>query len=197
MKYPIIDLHCDLLEYLEIDPSRTVFDEDSACSFDQLRLGLVQIQVMAIFSPTINGSTKKGEKQVEIFQGITKEAFEPLGKVRKEVKKTSVIASIENGSVFCEEKETWETGKERLDRFFSKVAKLFSISLTWNTENRFGGGTYCDVGLKEDGKKLLDWMAKKNVAVDVSHACDRLIEEIFSYVEEKKYRIPVIATHSN
>lgn len=197
MKYPIIDLHCDLLEYLEIDSNRTPFDEDALCSFHQLRKGNVKVQVTAIFAPTGQDSWEKGAKQVALFESLVKDPFVSFQNSSAEKNVIHALAALENGSTFCSEKENIEEGILRLDRLFSQVKRLFSISLTWNGENRLGGGAFSTIGLKEDGKKVIDWMESKKIAIDISHASDALAEDIFSYLDIKGYALPVIATHSN
>ena len=71
------------------------------------------------------------------------------------------------------------------------------MSLTWNGENRFGGGDGAHIGLKEDGKRLLDWMDEKRIPVDLSHASDLLAHEIIEYIDKKNLSLPVLASHSN
>ena len=55
----IIDLHCDLLSYLETVPNADLFNkEEIGCSLPFLIEGNAGLQVMAIFT-----STGKGTKQ--------------------------------------------------------------------------------------------------------------------------------------
>ena len=69
--------------------------------------------------------------------------------------------------------------------------------MTWDGENRYGGGVGAKIGLKEDGKRLLEWMDSKQIAIDLSHASDYLIDDIFNTIDKKGYKIPVLASHSN
>ena len=70
------------------------------------------------------------------------------------------------------------------------------VSFTWNMENRFGGGALTTVGLKDDGKRLLEVLATNRIAVDLSHASDRLAYDIFNYIDKHKLDMKVIASHS-
>lgn len=181
MNFPIFDLHCDLLCYLANDPNRTAFDPGVRCSIPQLREGNVQFQVLPIFTTTEKGSAKLGLAQAEIYKKIAKEL--PC--------KTSL--AIENASSMCEEDEPLRVGLERIE----KLGPLFYISLTWNFENRFGGGAHTDVGLKQDGKDLVRFLDNKNIAIDLSHTSDALAYDLLNYMEKNSLKVPVIASHSN
>ena len=104
-------------------------------------------------------------------------------------------ASIENASGFCGEDEPLQKGLERFERFYQKAGKIAYISLTWNDENRFGGGNATDIGLKPDGLELLKWMKGKKIAIDLSHTSDRLARDILGAIE--KLGIIPVASHSN
>ena len=77
------------------------------------------------------------------------------------------------------------------------LGHLFYITTTWDGENRFGGGMGSSSGLKEDGKKLLQWLSEKRIAIDLSHTCDRYASEIIEYIDKENLEIPLIASHSN
>jgi microsomal dipeptidase-like Zn-dependent dipeptidase len=109
----------------------------------------------------------------------------------------SVSLVLENAHGICEESQDIQLGISHLERILSKLKNILYISLTWNLENRLGGGCGSTVGLKEDGKRLLEWMHKKRIAVDLSHASDFLIDDIFNFLEKKSLDIPVLASHSN
>jgi membrane dipeptidase len=175
----VADFHCDLLWYLSNDPKRTVMDAEAQASVPLLKQGGVAIQTFPIYTVTGSDSVKEGVKQFEIFDKLP-----DLGLKRR--------LAIENASSFCTEDEPLEQGLSRLEAWHQKYSIAY-ISLTWNQENRFGGGTETNVGLKEDGKKLLAWMSGKNIAVDLSHTSDALGEDIIQVIDQV---IP-IASHSN
>ena len=70
MQLPIIDLHCDLLLYLEGGKQRTACDLSARCAIPQLRDGNVRLQIMAIFAETGPDSSEKGWSQVLIYQEL-------------------------------------------------------------------------------------------------------------------------------
>lgn len=193
-----IDLHCDLLSYY-LHPDHE--GKDIGCSPEYLRQGNVGFQIMAIYSSTETGSTDYAAKQIEIYQKLLqRDNFYQvkagnIGELNSE--KTGIAASIENASCFTEENEPLENGLRRLEYFVSQISPIAYIGFTHHTENRFGGGNFSEIGLKEDGKILLDFLADKNIPVDFSHTSDALAYEILNYIDTKGYNTKILASHSN
>ncbi len=198
----IADLHCDLLYYL-LQPDSDINNDELGCSIPYLQQGKVKLQVMAIFAPTQINSHALGIRQSEIFYDlnvnedrlnvITKNDFKSLGKNEG----IGMIASIESASAFCDEKISLDEGFKNLERIISNVGEIFYVSLTHHPENRFGGGNYSTVGLKNDGKALLDYLDNKNIAVDFSHTSDQLAYDILNYLSKQRLNVSIIASHSN
>lgn len=194
---PIFDLHCDFPSFCALGPNRTPFDSVSRCSVQQLTAGNVKLQTMVIFSETKVYSVIFGEKAWESFLNLPKKYPQHFSFFNGELTdKISLIAAIENASVICSEDEPLQKGIHRLDQML-KQAPFFYISLTWNEENRFGGGAESSVGLKKDGIALLDHLSGKGIAIDLSHASDRLATDILNIIERKHFDLSVIASHSN
>ncbi len=201
MPVPIIDLHCDLLFYLEKQMQRSPYDLSARCSIPQLQQGDVKLQTMAIFTETRAGSKEKGYKQAKIYQQLPLQCPQEVEHYstnwKLDSKGTALLWAFENASGFCEEKEPFHEGLKRLETVIQEIAKPLYISLTWNTENRFGGGALTKIGLKEDGKRLLEELHQRHIAVDLSHASDALAYEILDFIEGKTLDISVMASHSN
>ncbi len=186
MSIPIHDLHCDLLLFLQEDPTRTPFNPLARCSIPQLLSGPVKRQVMAIFTETGESSSINARAQAHRFAAL-----------KKEIPEIHLLAAIENASGLANESESIQTCFDNLNDIMKATGGLVYISLTWNTENRFGGGAHTAIGLKEDGKRLLDFLSGKKIAVDFSHTSDALAYDILSYIDQKGLDILVIASHSN
>lgn len=201
MNFSIIDLHCDLLSYLEGHSQRTPYDLAARCAIPQLRQGAVKLQTLAIFTQTKPGSVQKGLNQVRLYQELPllcpKDLIHYSSQWNLQSSWIAILMAFENASGFCEENEPLQEGIKRLNHFIKEVAKPLYISLTWNTENRFGGGALTQAGLKEDGKHLLEELHHKQIAIDLSHASDALAYEILDYIEGQRLQIPVMASHSN
>lgn len=196
-----IDLHCDLLVYL-MNPHATIDDREIGCSLPFLKEGNVKLQVMAIFSPTMKGSTYFGNEQSRIFSELVQnDNFYLFNKIDDlnigNTNKTGIIAAIENASGFCEEDESLDQGFKNLEKIIEKTQKILYIGMTHHAENRFGGGNFSEAGLKDDGKVLIDYLADKNIVIDLAHTSDALAFGILDYIDKKSYKIPVFASHSN
>ena len=201
MKNFNIDLHCDLLCYL-LEPGSLIDDKELGCSLPYLKEGNVKLQVMAIYSATGDNSTVYGMKQSEIFSDLLQNEnyflFEGENyKKQENADKVGIIASIENASGFCGEEENLESGFKNLEAIIEKTQRILYLGITHHTENRFGGGNNSDAGLKDDGKVLLDYISEKNIAIDLAHTSDQLAYGIINYIDQRNYKIPIIASHSN
>jgi len=200
MTIPIIDLHCDLLFHLGVDNSRTPYDPEARCSVAQLKRGGVKLQTMAVFTETGPDSVRQGMHQVHLFQKLPENYPGDFQHFSNDWSLSSprinILMSIENASGFCDEREPLQEGFKRLKEIV-KGSRLLYVSLTWNTENRFGGGALSRIGLKEDGKLLLDELDGEQIALDLSHASDALANDAINYIEARSLNIPLIASHSN
>lgn len=196
---PVIDLHCDLLSYLIEKPGRSAFDPPSRASIPHLQQGSVAVQVLAIYTPA--GGYEATRKQLKHFIALQKDYplhveiyshDKPLS-----LPKVQILAAFENSAGLCRDTETVDVALSELEEMRKKLGPIAYISLTWDGENRYGGGVGAKVGLKEDGKRLLEWMDGKHIPIDVSHASDYLIDGILNTIDRKGYTLPVIASHSN
>ena len=206
MNFPIADMHCDLLSFMAKVPGADPFDKTQIpCAFPLMQEGGVKMQVMAIYTDVNPESMGLANLQAANFsdllqnQGDTVSFFDQdfLQNFKKK-SQIGIIASVENAAGFGHETATWPEIYRQFDSILEKVGRLAYISLTHHTENRFGGGNYTEgIGLKEDGKRLLDYMAGKRIPIDLSHTSDPLAEGILKYIDRHHLPIPVIASHSN
>lgn len=191
------DLHCDLTAYLA-EPN-TSADGDIRCSVSNLKNGNVKFQVMAFYSATKKGSVDEVKTQLSRYRDLLArndiDEFNPE-KFSLHNPKLSVIAAVENASGLCEEEMPIHLMRENLDNLLSN-ADLMYIGLTHHNENRFGGGNYSDIGLKDDGKQLLDYINHRKIGIDFSHTSDRLAYDVLNYIDQEDLEIPVLASHSN
>ncbi|MFP3590718.1 dipeptidase [Chryseobacterium sp. SIMBA_038] len=196
-----IDLHCDLLYYL-LRPDSKTDDKQVKCSLPYLKEGHVKLQVMAIYTATGKNSIAEGVKQSEIFADLLKSEDFFLFDTKnysniENQNRVGVLASIENGSSFCEEDTDLDIGFKNLETIIENTQKVLYIGLTHHSENRFGGGNNSELGLKDDGKILIDYIADKKIAIDLAHTSDQLAYDILNYVDQKNYKISILASHSN
>ena len=125
MEIPVIDLHCDLLAFLNEDRENNgPMDEASRCSLPLLEKGGVVFQALAVFSEVGMGSRREAEGQIECYQQMIKNNPES---------KTEFVLAIESCCGLLEEEEPLELLFDRFDQ-----EKWLYVSLTWKEENRFG-----------------------------------------------------------
>lgn len=201
-KQPIIDLHCDLLVYLLMNPEATPHSRDMGATFPFLKEGKVGLQVMAIFTAVEEASSQKGVAQSVIYKQLLADYSDEVhqagaGFDATQTDKTHLVASLESASGICNEEEPLDNAFKNLETIIDNVGRLFYISFTHHAENRFGGGNYAKAGLKADGKALLDYMHNREIAVDLSHTSDALARDILDYTYSKGLNVPVLASHSN
>jgi len=191
----VIDLHCDLLGCVEDNPNLDFDSPDTNCSVPELKAGGVSLQTFAVAALTKKGSTEKTERQVELYRQLLKRV-KPFGEFDIKSDDLHGIFAIENASGLAEEDEPLSKAFERFEAF-EEVEKILYVSLTWNHENRFGGGNDSQVGLKEDGKALLEFLDGKKAAIDLSHTSDALAYDILNHIYKKSLEVTPIASHSN
>ena len=194
----VIDLHNDLLTYLVASPSHSPYDSATCSSIEQLRRGGVGCLVLPVFAETKYNSQYQLGRQSAIYASLHErypEAFCPLQDPVKGA--ISTCFAIENCSTFLSESEPIERGLKRLKKLFSAGIRPLYVSLTWNQENRCGGGAHSSKGLKSDGERILDAIQGHVTAIDLSHTSDQLAYDILRFLDRTKNSLKVIASHSN
>ncbi|MEM1204671.1 MAG: membrane dipeptidase [Acidobacteriota bacterium] len=202
----VADLHCDLLAYLlagELQgEERSPHDRRCLVSIPQMREGGVAFQTLAIFTMSRPDWADLGMRQAEIFAQMVETYDEDLRPVRTPGDlgvgdgRIAVMAAVENASAFALEEGPLDAAFERFDRMTGLVGPRLYVSPTWNHANRFGGGNATDEGLTDDGRVLLEFLAERRVAVDLSHTCRRMAADILDVTYAKGLDLPVLASHS-
>ena len=201
MSYQIIDLHCDLLGYLECHEEKdAALHKESHCSLPLLKKGKVALQTLAIFTETKEGSVQSAKRQLTCYQELLRDYkgdVAPFAEFHLKDKRVHFILAIENASGLLDENEPFDLLFERLNLFQQYGGPLLYVSLTWKSENRFGGGDDTGVGLKREGEVFLEFLSDTNISIDLSHTSDALADDILNFIHKKNLRIKPIASHSN
>lgn len=201
MQTPIVDIHCDLLSYLAESEGHSVEDKPSRCSYPDLVEGGVRLQTLAIFTKTGKNSIEFGKKQVHCFLDLVNKDVTRFTRTKVplslDAPLVQVIPAFENASSFADETESFDEIVNRLEGYLKVIGPIFYIGLTWDEENRFGGGNRSSVGLKKDGERLLEFLSGKRIAIDLSHTSDALAHGIINWIDKRSLEIPLIASHSN
>jgi len=206
MNLPIIDTHCDLLCYLAHAPGA---DPDHSaeipCSLPLLQQGGVKLQCCAIYTGATPGSAASALRQAEVYRDLLVTHSDRvcqadarfLAGIEAEAR-IGLVAALESATGLVEADGPIADALTRLDELIALTGRIAYISLTHHTENRFGGGNFSEgVGLTDDGRRLLDHVAGRRIAIDLSHTSDLLAEGILQHIDRGALDIPVIATHSN
>jgi len=194
---PVIDLHADLLSFLAGDASRDVTANASRCSLSQLRAGTVAVQVLPIYVP-IQGAAglSDGQRQVAAFESLLEHpSFRRLD-VAEPTLEIEIVGAIENASAFCLDSEPLADGLARIDAARSRMGRLLYTSLTWAYQNRFGGGNGSSAGLSDDGRRLVDFLVERSIAIDFSHTSDALAADLLAHLDQTP-EARLLASHSN
>ena len=191
-----LDLHCDLTAYL-LQPNSSP-NGDVRCSVDKLFAGNVKMQVMAFYSATEKGSVDEVKEQLKHYRNLLNlPGVYEFSPDKAELKDgLGIIAAVENASGLCEEDQPIEDAFKNLD-WLSSQAKIMYVGLTHHLENRFGGGNFTQAGLKDDGKRLIEYLDGRKIAIDLSHTSDQLAYGILNFIDQHHLDIPVLASHSN
>lgn len=191
-----LDLHCDLTAYL-LQPNSSP-NGDVRCSVDKLFAGNVKMQVMAFYSATEKGSVDEVKEQLKHYRNLLNlPGVYEFSPDKAELKDgLGIIAAVENASGLCEEDQPVEDAFKNLDWLISQ-AKIMYVGLTHHLENRFGGGNFTQAGLKDDGKRLIEYLDGRKIAIDLSHTSDQLAYGILNFIDQHHLDIPVLASHSN
>jgi len=200
------DLHCDLLSYLQEAPqANPMIGGRIGCTIPDLIAGHVKFQVMAIYTATGNFSTKLALEQAHLYKHLINKHADVFNHFNiesssldfKHHDKINTIIAIENAAGICEEDEDLKQAFINLNKVISICGKPLYLGLTHHGENRFGGGNNTNVGLKDDGKSLITYLAQQNIALDFSHTSDYLAYDILNFISKENIQIPLLASHSN
>lgn len=205
MRY--FDLHCDTL-YRMIHEKQPLEDNDFHISLKKIRGIDTWFQFMAVWIPddfdSKNGMAllKKGAEKLEkyrqnssnnitvidSFKGVEKPFVCTCEKSDIAGMSSNLILSVENGRCIGRD-------LSNLDVLHELGVKM--ITLTWNGVNEIGTGanstgTKEDSGITEFGREAVKRMEELSIAIDVSHASDKLFEDVCQEVKR-----PFVASHSN
>lgn len=172
----LFDMHCDTL-YKAANNNSSLYDDSYHISLNKADFADRWIQFFAIWIPDdISKSRAKHlfDKSVEIFNRDKKSELD-----------VSMYLTVENSAILNGDMKNFHMLTDN---------NVKALTITWNSDNEAGCGirTLNDTGITAFGRQLVECMEHYNIAVDVSHASDKLFYDI-----ERCSKKPFIATHSN
>lgn len=181
----IADMHSDTLS-LVTERDGIINDYNFSAKYPQL-------QFFAAFVPYRNESAEARRKRALRFMDVylsevSRTGLIPIRDCRDlnmaiERGKSSAIFAVEGGGGLFADSEELDT----LYRLGMRV-----LGLAWDTNELAGSAWDGDLGLTDEGKRLVERASEMGIILDVSHLSDRSTEEL---LELTPY--PVLATHSN
>ena len=160
----MFDLHYDLLTYIYMNRND---------------LEIVKKHLKKLFNDNVSGGI------FNLFYMSPKEMKEDLGIEKEEI---DVIKNLEivNNLIFkynlLPNKLKYIYGIEGLDylKKIEDIDKIYdlgvrSVNIVWNNDNKFGGGAKGDKnkGLTKLGEELIEKLADKKIAIDLSHTNEK------------------------
>lgn len=105
----------------------------------------------------------------------------------------SVTENGGKGAIFTVENASPLAGRLENIELFERCGVKF-VTLTWNGRNELGAGAMVthSNGITPFGIEVVSELEKRKIAVDVSHASDRLLDDVLNHSSR-----PIVATHSN
>lgn len=190
----IVDMHCDVLYKMMLDPGLDFSDETKLdVTYERLNAGNIGLQAFAIFLPEDHVPTFEAvEEAVRIFE----QRIIARPGMRVVRTKRDLLAAEDEGSIGA--LLTLE-GADGLMGSLEYLVKAYdlgirSLGVTWNYANWAADGVLEDrkAGLSVKGRELVKACQKLGMILDVSHLNEPGFWELLELTDQS-----VIASHSN
>lgn len=191
---PLFDLHCDTL-YKCRDKGASLKDNEFDISFRRLDEYKKHCQVLAMWSSwRINDDTA----YAHFFEARELLERELEGSTHRLCTNDAQLAACEAdgvGALFLAVEGGKLLGDDiaRLDELYKNDVRF--LTLVWNATCHIGGGHDTSEGLTDFGVRVVRRCHELGIIPDVSHASDKMTDEVIAISEEMGK--PCIATHSN
>ena len=171
------DLHCDTVTRC-FEKGESLFDARGHINSFKIEQFTKYRQCFALFVD----DSKRGEAAFSYFKKLVEFYEKEIEKIKSEC--LIPLLTAENGAAL---------GGDSDNVYFMAEKGVKMLTLTWNGENELASGVSRDEGrLKPFGKKVIEKMEKRGIAVDVSHLNEKSFYDVASFV-----KTPLVASHSN
>lgn len=196
---PLFDLHCDTL-YESHKRNVSLVENELHLDFSRLKKYTPFCQILAMWSDSkIDGDTAY-KHFFEARKKLTDELIhanergipvqlvtDTLGLTNTLIhKENAVFLAVEGGKLICDD-------LSRLDVLYACGVRF--LTLVWNDPCLIGGVNGDDEGLTDFGISVVERCFSLGIIPDLSHASDKMCDEVISLAKENKK--VCIATHSN
>ena len=191
---PLFDLHCDTL-YKCRETGASLEDNEFDISFKRLDEYKKHAQVLAMWSDSrIDDDTA----YAHFFEARELLCRELENSTHRLCRCDAELAACEQdgvGALFLAVEGGKLLGDDitRLDTLYKNDVRF--LTLVWNSTCHIGGGHDTSEGLTKFGVRVVKRAHELGIVPDVSHASDKMTDEVIAISEEMGK--PCIATHSN
>lgn len=192
---PLFDLHCDTL-YETHRQNKSLYENDLCLSFSRLAEYRRFCQILAMWSDhRIDEETayiRFFEAREKLECELSRHSDIKLCTSERDLAECeknghgAVFLAVEGGKLIADD-------LTRLDKLYECGVRF--LTLVWNDPCRLGGTNLTDEGLTDFGVDAVKRCFMLGIVPDVSHASDRMTDEVIALSEEA-HRV-CIATHSN
>lgn len=189
----LFDLHCDTL-YRAFTEGKSIIKNDFEISVERGREFDRWFQCMAVWIPdSVRG--ENAERLVESCCALLECELSDCNAQNIDVAKIDTVSDVNSRSniMLTIEGGAALNGKlENIERY--RKLGVRAMTLTWNGHCEIGDGADVEnpKGITDFGRKAVEEMERCGIAVDVSHASDKLFYDVAELAKR-----PFIATHSN
>jgi len=192
----IFDAHCDTANAL-LDTSFN-FKEIKKGHVDgeKIRKGGLKAQIFALWVNPVYSPYRSIKKALLLYHILEKKVFFP-GYGMKVTSTTEMGSALRNNRLACwlslEGGHIIENSTDILEFFYSLGIRSMTLTHTKNTDwaDSSGDSPRWD-GLNSLGRKIVAHMEELHMVIDVSHASDKTVEDVFDVTS-----MPLMASHSN
>jgi len=192
----IFDAHCDTVNAL-LDPSSNFIKiKQSHVDMGKIRKGGLKAQIFALYVNPVYSPHRSIKKALLLYHILEKKVFFP-GYGTKVTSSTEMKSALRNNTLACwlslEGGHIIENSIEILEFFYSLGIRSMTLTHTKNTDwaDSSGEPPRWD-GLNSLGRKIVARMEELGMVIDVSHASDKTVEDVFDVTST-----PLMASHSN
>jgi membrane dipeptidase len=192
----IFDAHCDTVHDL-VDPSIDFRKRKQGhVDLEKIQKGGLKAQIFALYVNPVYAPHRSIKKALLLYHTLEKKIFSP-GYGIKVTSTAEMDSALQKNKLACwlslEGGHIIENSIEMLEFFYSLGIRSMTLTHTKNTDwaDSSGESPRWD-GLNSLGRKTVAHMEELRMVIDVSHASDKTVEDVFDVTS-----VPLMASHSN
>jgi membrane dipeptidase len=192
----IFDAHCDTANTLLGNSFNFKEIKKGHVDSEKIRKGGLKAQIFSLWVNPVYAPYRSIKKALLLYQILEKKVFFP-GYGIKVTSTTEMGSALRNHRLACwlslEGGHIIENSTDILEFFYSLGIRSMTLTHSKNTDwaDSSGDSPRWD-GLNALGRKIVAHMEELHMVIDVSHASDKTVEDVFDVTSA-----PLMASHSN